>query len=292
MRFRVQKGMRRFEGVGMYFKVYTPLDVPVTRRVACVCSPISDAASFDSLCRELAKNGCLCVTVELPGFGHTPVKAPQDNRSRAKLVWGVLDEIEISRGEDEGKWHLFGHGSGAGVVLLMTTLYPESVISRVLISPVTHIFGYKKRTFRLSGLTRWYYLRKYEYFEAHTRRALDKIRELYGPRLKRERGEELCKNFFRKGRGQILLEMLEKGYYLPDEVYETDRPVMTLMGDEDPMGRELFDRLFSALSGVKVREIHPINTRHMCMETDWSVVKDWVKGWLDYTEGKVKQPGR
>ena len=66
MRFRVQKGMRRFEGVGMYFKVYTPIDVPVSRRVACVCSPISDAGSFDSLCRELAKNGCLCVTVELP----------------------------------------------------------------------------------------------------------------------------------------------------------------------------------------------------------------------------------
>ena len=71
MRFRVQKGMRRFDGVGMYFKVYTPLDVPVTRRVACVCSPISDANSFDKLCRELAKQGCLCVTVELPGFGHT-----------------------------------------------------------------------------------------------------------------------------------------------------------------------------------------------------------------------------
>ena len=115
MNARVQTQKLCFDGTYVRFKVYTPVN-EVKHRAAFLCSPIGDCESWDALCDILASNGCLCVSFELPGFGHTPVKAPQDNPTRAAILWGVLDEVDISRGEENSKWHLISHGSACNMV--------------------------------------------------------------------------------------------------------------------------------------------------------------------------------
>ena len=289
MRLRVRTERLCFDGTYVRFKVYTPEDGDVTRRAAFVNSPLGDAESWDALCRILASQGCLCVAFELPGFGHTPVKAPQDNGTRASILWGVLDEVDIARDEPGSKWHLISHGSGCGVALEMTRTQTESVLSRVFISPVTHRFNYNRRSYSLSKLRRWLYTRYYNFCEAHPSIFFNRLQKLYGSELSEQRLEKLSREFFRQDRLCTLFELFEKGYWLHKNSLGVEGALMLIWGKNDPFGPRPDERLMQSLGEV---EVHYISSAHMPMETMPQEISEYLKGWFDFAEGRSKSPAK
>ena len=289
MRLRVRTERLCFDGTYVRFKVYTSEDAEVTRRVVFVNSPLGDAESWDALCRILASQGCLCVAFELPGFGHTPVRAPQDNITRASILWGVLDEVDIGRGEPNARWHLVSHGSGCGVTLEMTRTQPESVLSRVFISPVTHRFNYNRRSYSLSGLRRWLYTKRYRFYAARPARFENRLYKLYGSELSTERVDKLTREFFRNNRLETLFELFEKGYWLHRDSLGVESPLMLIWGKNDPFGERPDEQLMQNLGEV---EVHYINSAHMSMETMPQEISEYLKGWFDFNEGRTKSPSK
>jgi len=276
-----------FEGIYVRFKVYTP-DSDVSCRVACIGSPIGDCESWDGLCERLSARGCLCVSCEMPGFGHTPVSAPQDNATRASIVWGILDEVEYSRGENGCSWHLVSHGSGCGTVMKMAQDYSTNVLSRVLISPVVDRFSsglwgmllHTKPGKKLLGAY-------YERATASTLRFKQKMEKLYGQSLSQERLDKLQKEFVRKNRFDTLLNLFEKGYRISPKAFKVTSPVMLFWGRQDAFGSCPDEKLLKKLQNV---EVHYITSSHMCMETMPQEMSEFLGGWFSYAEGRQKAP--
>ena len=289
MRVRVSTRRLCFDGTYVRFKLYTPEDGKVLRRCAFVCSPLGDAESWDSLSRILASQGCLCLAFELPGFGHTPVGAPQDNMTRASILWGVLDEVDISRGEDGSKWHLVTHGSGCHIALEMARTQPDSVLSRVFISPVTHRFGYNRRSYSLGKLRVKLYTKVYGFYEKHPSYFFNKIARLYGTDLPSERLDKLSREFFRDGRMESLVRLFEKGYWLHNKSLGIENPLMLIWGKSDPFGQRPDELLMRSINDV---EVHYISAAHMSMETMPQEISEYLKGWFDFVEGRMKTPAK
>ena len=289
MRLRVKTERLCFDGTYVLFRVYTSEDGNVSRRVAFVNSPLGDVESWDALCRILASQGCLCVAFELPGFGHTPVKAPQDNITRASILWGVLDEVDIKRDEPNSRWHLVSHGSGCGVTLEMTRTQTESVLSRVLISPVTHRFNYNRRSYSLSRFRRWLYTTRYNFYAERPGRFFTRLQKLYGSDLSQERLEKLSREFFRSRRIDTLFDLFEKGYWLHRDSLAIESPLMLIWGKNDPFGQRPDEQLMQSLGEV---EVHYINSAHMSMETMPQEISEYLKGWFDFNEGRTKSPSK
>ena len=275
MKVRVNTRRLCFDGTYVRFKVYAPEDGKASHRAAFINSPLDDAESWDALCRILASQGCLCLAFELPGFGHTPVTAPQDNGTRASILWGVLDEVDISRGEENSKWHLVSHGSGCCVALEMTRTQTDSVLSRVFISPVTHVFNYSRRSYSLGKLRRWIYLKLYRFYETHPGMFTGKIQKHYGQELTEERLDKLTREFFREGRPDCLFNLFEKGYWMHKNSLGIQNPLMLIWGKNDPSfiwaGAEAFaDDLPDAV-------IRPVNSGHFALESCCGEIAEAIK---------------
>ncbi len=305
MKIRVRR--LSFGGVRVLFKTYTPDAGKLSHRVAFVTSPLGDVDSWDALCRIMAGMGCLCVSIELPGYGHSAQAAPQDNKTRAQILWGVLDEVEISRGEEACRWHLISHGSACGAVLEMTRQEPKSVISRVLITPVTRGFGFTQKPQRLSSPRAWVYRQLYAWFTGREARFAAKLKKLYGGDLDQTRVNALYKQALGQGRMENLMEHQVRGYYISKAAFKTKAPVMILWGRDDPMGA-LYSPLINCLlhpdecydrpndteptrAECRRLDVEPHNMkfrRHMPMETDPKDVSERLSGWLDYAASRNK----
>ena len=309
-----------FGGTYVYFRVYTPVTEKIKYRVAFVGSPVCDAQAYAQLCRNMADNGCLCVNIELPGFGHSPVMAPQDNATRARILWGVLDDVEDRRGEEMTKWHLVSHGSSCGIVLEMTRTQPGSVLSRTLIAPVFHRFGFSRRNYRLSGLRKWFFRQVYSYYIEDKRRFCGKLRTLFGYDLTRERADKLYEEFSRPGCLETLFMLLDKGFYINEGAFDVECPVMVLYGSMDPFCTDAY-ALVRALDEpgeafgprrdqplVKFSrkrryvEAHQLYTCHVPMDDEYEdeksketvnlnqAIQQYLLGLIKEVDGKIKTP--
>ena len=287
---RVVKCEQSFDGIRVRYFVYTPRG-EVVRRAAFVCSMLGDSKCWDRLCSKLCASGVLCVTIELPGFGTTPVKAPQDNITRARIFWGILDDVEESRHESGCAWHLVSHGSACGAILEMTCMEPKSVLSRTLISPVTDRF-----TDRFTGLLPttglgqrliklWYG------FAAENRSRFDKkVGALYGTELTESRLSLLYREFVRRGRVNTLINLFENGYKITRKAFKAQTRIMIISGSRDRVfGSKLSEKYTHDMPEI---EIHLLPCAHMAMETNPDEVYDYLSGWFEFTEGKMKQPKR
>lgn len=291
MKVRIDLYRLCFDRISVRYKVYTPGDNAVKRRACFVSSPLGDAECWDALCRILASQGCLCVAFELPGFGHTPVNAPQDNATRASILWGVLDEVEYSRGDPQSRWHLISHGSGCGVILEMARTQKESVVSRTLISPVTHRFeSGLSRKFAAGRFGRWLYSKAYAYSVENINRFSAKVAKLYGEEPDQVRMDLLHREFCREGRLDCLFRLFENGYRLSPKAYTIEDRIMLIWGKRDPFGASPEEKLMRVLRDVEVHYIS--NTAHMPMETMPQETSEYLNGWFEYMEGHAKGPTR
>ncbi|MBR3928563.1 MAG: alpha/beta hydrolase [Clostridia bacterium] len=277
-----------FQGIRVQAQIYEP-EGDITARALFVSSPMGDPASWSNLLGNLSKNGVLCVSADLPGFGANPVsqKVPQDNDTRTRILWGILDEIEWKRGDGQSKWHLVGHGSGAAAVMTMALYQPDSTLSRVLLSPVLeagqaspfHSFltsGAGEPI--LNGLMRHFFVKEKPFHRLLAR--------LYGSSRSPERTQALYKMLQRKGVIPSLIRHMREGYQLNDDVYSVNTPVMIIWGANDRIfGGQIPIKLAKRLPGA---EKHILNTGHMCMETAPGDIGDYLRGWFAFSEGKVK----
>ena len=276
-----------FEGTNVRFRMYTP-DREVTCRAAFVSSPIGDCESWDALCEKLADKGCLCVCFEMPGYGRSPVNAPQDNATRAALMWGVLDEVEYSRGESGCSWHLISHGSGCGVIMKMAQDYGENVLSRVLISPVTSASARRVPGFmRHLKPGKWLLRKFYNFSTSSPKRFGDRMEKLYGMSLSQKRLDMLSREFIRGNRFETLLNTLENGYRISAKAYKAVSPVMLIWGRGDVFGTGPDEKLLKKLQNV---EVHYLTSSHMCMETMPQEISEYLNGWFTFTAGRQKPP--
>ena len=280
-----------FDGVSARFKIYTPDKNAVTSRAAFCCSTLGDCESWDALCVRLCKSGCLCVVSELPGFGRTPVGAPQDNKTRAGVLWGILDEVEAMRGERDQKWHLVGHGSGCGVVLTMARYQPDSVRSRVLICPTVPRFENRFTRACLTGKIGSLILRRvFRSYYLDPARFENKIRQIYACDVPQEIVERLYREFHRKGRFETLMDSLRYGYTVPAKAWKVPGPLFVLWAAKDIFGKTMPKGLTKKLDDL---EYHCYKeSGHMFFEDSADDTTDYLSGWIETCEGRQKGPAR
>lgn len=284
---RSQEIRLSFRNLKVRFRVYEPDDGQVDHRALFVSSPLNDADSWEKLASMLTQSGCLCVAAELPGFGRSPCgkAVNQDNDTRAQILWGILDEIEARRGESRCAWHLIGHGSAAGAIMTMALYQAESVSSRVLVCPVIDRFTiaplHRLLASRLGErlVGHWYRVNLVD-----RTRFLKLMRRVYGTRLSRPRAQALYHSYNRRGMLSTLCRLMREGYALPGDVYAVDTPLMLIWGAEDRIfGGEIPSRLRKRLPAA---EYHLVRCAHMPMETDPEILRDYLRGWFRFAEGR------
>lgn len=278
-----------FHGLRVRFRVFSPDEEPVAHRALFVSSPAGDVENWEALAGMLTECGCLCVTAELPGFGKSPcgTDVPQDNDTRARILWGILDEVEVRRGEEMTSWHLIGHGSAAAAIMTMAQYQPDSTLSRVLVSPVLDRFLpsplFKLLKSRFSGklISAWF-----RYTILNRKRFGRLAVRLYGARPRRARVNVLYRSWSRKEMLETVARLLREGYSFPKEAYDVHTPLMLLWGTDDRLlGGEIPVRLLKSLPSV---EKHMLHSGHMAMETDPDVLRDFLRGWFRFAEGHEK----
>ena len=84
-----------FRGMNVHIKVIEP-EGALLRRVFVLSSPVISTFNWRKILPEMNQAGALTVVMDLPGFGQSACGpgAPQDNRTRASLAWGVIDELD------------------------------------------------------------------------------------------------------------------------------------------------------------------------------------------------------
>ena len=277
-----------FQGIRVQAQIYEP-EGEIVARALFVSSPIGDPASWSHLLSNLAKNGVLCVSADLPGFGANPVsrKVPQDNDTRTRILWGILDEIEWRRGDGQCKWHLIGHGSGAAAVMTMALYQPDSTLSRVLLNPVMETSQISPiHSILFSSLGEPVLTALLNYFLTREKPFGRLITRLYGLARSPERVQALYKMLNRKGIIPSLLRHMREGYEINSDVYSVNTPIMMIWGSNDRIfGGQIPVKLLKQLPGA---EKHVLNSGHMCMETNSGEIGDYLHGWFTFSEGKAK----
>ena len=126
-----------FHGVRVHFRFASPDGVP-RERFLLLSSPMLGAFHWRKLLPELQQLKCLTVMADLPGFGRSDCgpAVPQDDLTRANILWGVLDYVDRKTGAPGALWHLAAHGTACATILEMASLYPDSVKSQVHIAPL------------------------------------------------------------------------------------------------------------------------------------------------------------
>ena len=107
-----------FRGLPVHFSIVRP-EAHLRHRVLLLCSPLLTGFHWRKLLPELSELGCLCVLAELPGFGQGAAASafPHNSTTRARLIWGVLDEVDARIGGQNALWHLAAHGCACPTVM-------------------------------------------------------------------------------------------------------------------------------------------------------------------------------
>ena len=269
-----------FHGQRVHFRVAEP-EGELQHRVFMLSSPLSSTFNWRKLLPELTQLGCLVVMMDLPGFGEGDCgpDSPQSNDVRARIAWGVLDELDRETGEELALWHLIGHGTACQTILTMANEYPDSVRSQVHIAPTLESAIVPRP--RRSGANvsradeKWFdrNIQNPDGFKrfmdaVFARPAEDYVRDhMY-----------LC--LTRPGARESFLRML-RGSGLPEPARGFS-PVMLLWGGQDVFASEGTQSVFTRL--LPEAEKHQLRTAgHFPMETHSRAIRDYLRGWLRYT---------
>ena len=93
----------------------------------------------------LIRSGYRVVAIDLPGFGYSDrnSKINQSQSNRARLIWGLLKQID---GKDTTRWNILGHSMGGGTAEAMALMEPKRTRTLTLVDGMVFI-----RNTELSG---------------------------------------------------------------------------------------------------------------------------------------------
>ena len=265
-------GYLSFSGRRVHFQVIRP-EGEIRERMLMLSSPLINTFHWRKLLPELSELGCLCVPVDLPGFGLSDADAPQGDSQWANTVWGVLDEVDRGLDAPMSMWHLMAHGSACAVILRMSAMFPDSVKSMVHVCP----------TFSLAvpgppeALGRWY-----DAHVANEQRFHRMIEHYSGYPMDDYIIDRMRRPLTRPGERASFARMLRYAAQPPRQGMGFC-PTMALIGGRDPLADEL--RLEQAHELLPDAETHTLRTAgHFPMETHSKAMRDYIRGWLRYNE--------
>jgi pimeloyl-ACP methyl ester carboxylesterase len=158
------------DGVALHYRYW---NVPPTELKGGVLLVHGFGASTFSWRRNidtLVAGGYRVVAVDLPGYGYSSRERGLDHtqRTRAELLWQLLDEIDMTSGPPcrSISWVLVGHSMGGGTVSAMALQQPERTAGLVLVDAAIYLTP--------SSASRWLvHIRPIRaLFEAYGRRTL------------------------------------------------------------------------------------------------------------------------
>ena len=265
-----------FHGIRVHFRIDGPVEDP-RERVMLLSSPPINSFHWRKLIPELTQMGCLTAAIDLPGFGRSDcaTDVPQDNVTRANILWGILDEIDRQAGKPDSVWHLIGHGSACPAVMEMASLYPDSVKSQVHISPLLSIRQNPKspppgQWFRDTVPEPDNFRRMIEHYAGYPLDdyILDRMR---APLL-------------RPGARERFLRMLRTGREAP-ECGLGFCPSMVLIGGRDAaMTPPARNEIAQLMQGAETHVLR--SAGHFPMETHSKALRDYLRGWIRYNSNE------
>ncbi len=119
-------------GTSLHFRVWEPIR-PIGK-ILLVHGLAGSTFSFRKNVQPLVDAGYRVVAVDLPGFGYSDRsrKMNHSQETRAKLLWDLLDQIDLEHADNE-KWLLLGHSMGAGTITAMTLAREANVTSMIYV---------------------------------------------------------------------------------------------------------------------------------------------------------------
>ena len=283
----IQNGYLRFRGLRVHYRVSRPEDDPITRRVLLLNAPLSSMFNWRLMIPELLSQGCLVAQVDLPGYGLSACGSgvPQDAKTRAQLVWGILDEIDAASGHASQFWHLIAHGSACLTALTMAHDVPEAVASEVLISPILRspVRPFYRRfpgNRMLDGaFNRWYCDR------ILSRKGMQELlRQWFGRSVPDYVLDHMRRPLVRPGMKPQLRRLIDEGFGVDPAIFAGFTPTMALWGQRDPLlSANDISQIRASLPGAEVHVLH--TAAHFPQETHSRAVGDYLRGWLKYIDG-------
>ena len=262
-------GYLTFSGRRVHFQVVRP-EGDIKNRVLLLSSPLINTFHWRKVVPELSELGCLCVAVDLPGFGLSDADAPQGDSLRANIVWGVLDEVEDA---PMSMWHLMAHGSACAVILRMAAMYPDSVKSMIHVCPTFSL----KVPGRPEEYGRWY-----DVHVASEQRFRRMIEHYSGYPMDDYIVDRMRRPLTRPGCRAAFARMLKYAAEPPTQGMGFC-PTMALIGGRDPLTDEA--RLSQIHTLLSDAEIHTLRSAgHFPMETHSKALRDYLRGWLRYND--------
>lgn len=272
-----ERQMLCFHGSRVSFTILRPAS-QMRRRLFLLSSALATSFHWRKLLPELSETGCLVVLADPPGFGESDLDGMNlPLETRAKILWGVLDDVDARFAAGMSTWHLIGHGSSCPLVLAMANLFPDSVRSQIHISPL-FATGAKGR-FGRGGKRAVQKLLDQSLLNAH---AFSQFAErAAGKPLPDYVWEPMYRPLARPSAKAELFAFLTKETILRPNVGFC--PAMAVWGGRDPIlpptARE------SVLSLLPDAETHIIKSAgHFPMETHSRALRDFLRGWLKYVE--------
>ena len=123
-------------GIDLHYRLWLPENI--SGKVLFVHGLGGSTFSWRHNIQPLVDAGFLVAGVDLPGFGYSSRQQGVDHSqgNRAKLVWNLLQEIELSlEGETAPlNWNLVGHSMGGGTVAAMALQEPSRTESLVFVA--------------------------------------------------------------------------------------------------------------------------------------------------------------
>jgi pimeloyl-ACP methyl ester carboxylesterase len=119
------------EGVELHYRLWYPEGYIPVGHILLLHGLGGSTFSWRFVAPKLAERGYLVLAVDLPGFGLSQRKpvVRQSHKNRANLVWGLIENLDIS-----GTWHLVGHSMGSGVTAAMVLQKPFNTASLTLVA--------------------------------------------------------------------------------------------------------------------------------------------------------------
>lgn len=268
----------------LQYRVVRP-EGTVRHRALLLSSPGQSAYSWRYIVPELTGEGCICVLCDLPGYGQNEGRAdvPQDHETRARILWGLLDQLDIDRDGRLNCWHLMAHGSACGTIAQMALLQPDSASSLLMLSPIFYPiisapirFLVQKPGFaKVIGA----FLKRIILSPKRFKKAASFI---YGAPLTEKTLSQMRAAAMRLiGQEEMLRQLMLNGYALDmSRLNDLFMPTMILWGGRDPiLGGRIPDRL--RYREFKTAEYHVLpGCGHCPAETGSRAVRDYLRGWI------------
>ena len=271
-------------GLTVHYRVVMPVG-EVKHRALLLASPGQSTFNWRYIVPELTGAGCLCVLCDLPGYGLSECRddIPQDHDTRARILWGLLDTLDLESGSRLNCWHLMAHGSSAGTIATMAMLQPDSAASLLMLCPMLY---HPLPPFLLKLIARPGFARLIDRWL--TRNVVSRERfarlavQVYGTPLNERLIDQVHKPLQPlAGHGEMLRQHLLTGYALEiSRLNDLFMPAMILWGGRDSiLGGTIPKRLRN--HDFKTAEYHVLPASGHCpAETNSRAVRDFLRGWI------------